>query len=302
MKTFIATPNPVCFEGMWKTATERADEHAKFIFDYILKYGYRSQDLKQKYDDGTPAYTLSVNHVTQTFDLSKGDFPLLSLRPSSPNYAIREMLWIYKDQTTNLDCLNKYGVNWWNPYDIWDNTIWECYGRTVKNYRIIENLIDGLKNYPDSRCHIIDLYQYKDFDKKFALKPCTLYSQYYVRYKDGSAYLDWFLLLRSSDYVVHGAMNQIQYIALLMMIAQICWYKVWTFTVEMVNCQIYDRFIEPVKVMLNRQSIPANPYLEVNTTVKDFFDFKPSDFIIKDFPREEIEKKNSRLKFDIARF
>jgi thymidylate synthase len=70
----------------------------------------------------------------------------------------------------------------------------------------------------------------------------------------------------------------------------------------MVNCQIYDRFIEPVKVMLNRKSIPANPYLEVNTTVKDFFDFKPSDFIIKDFPREEIEKKNSRLKFDIARF
>jgi thymidylate synthase len=60
----------------------------------------------------------------------------------------------------------------------------------VKNYRIIENLIDGLKNYPDSRCHIIDLYQYRDFDKKFALKPCTLYSQYYVRYKDGSAYLD----------------------------------------------------------------------------------------------------------------
>jgi hypothetical protein len=57
MKTFIAVPNPVFFEGAGNTATERADEHAKFIFDYILKHGYRSQDLKQKYDDGTPAYT-----------------------------------------------------------------------------------------------------------------------------------------------------------------------------------------------------------------------------------------------------
>ncbi len=70
----------------------------------------------------------------------------------------------------------------------------------------------------------------------------------------------------------------------------------------MVNCQIYDRFIEPVKEMLNRQSVPANPYLELDTTVKDFFDFKSSNFVIKDFPKEEIQKKNSRLKFDIARF
>lgn len=302
MRTFIAAPIPAFFDGEGETATERADEHLKFILNHILKHGYRSKDLKQKYSDWTPAYTLSVNHVTQTFDLSKGDFPLPSLRVTPANLAIREMLWIFKDQTTDLGVLNNYGVSWWNSWDIWDGTIGECYWRTVRNYKIIENLIEGLKSYPDSRTHIIDLYQYTDFQKKHDLKPCALYSQYYVRYDGDQTYLDWFLLLRSSDYALYGAMNQIQYVALLMMIAQVCWYKVGTFTTEMVNCQFYNRHLEPIKEMFNRQSVPANPHLELNPEIKNFFDFKPSDFIIKDFPREEIEEKNPYLKFDVAGF
>ena len=54
--------------------------------------------------------------------------------------------------------------------------------------------------------------------------------------------------------------------------------------------------------MITRSSIPANPYLEINPEIKNFFDFKPSDFIIKDYPREEIKEKNPDLKFEIAKF
>ena len=42
----------------------------------ILENGYKDVNPRPKYEDGTPAYTISVNHVTRKYDLSKGEFPI----------------------------------------------------------------------------------------------------------------------------------------------------------------------------------------------------------------------------------
>ncbi len=306
MITIIGSPQPVFFEAtqekstMFETATERADESFKFICRNILEHGSFDENPRPKYSDGTLAHTYSVNHVVQVFDLNKGDFPLISLRNIAVKSAIGEILWIYKDQSNDLKKLAEYGVTWWDKWDIGDGTIGQCYGKTVKDHKIINDLIKNLKNDPDSRRHIINLYQYGDFEKEFGLKPCALYSEYNVRYKGNDAYLDGFLLLRSSDYVMAGAINQVQYIALLMMLAQICGYKVGTFTCTLVNCQIYDRHVDAVKEMLYRVSIPANPYLEITNDCKNLNEFKLNDFKIRDYPRDIINIKNPKLKLDIG--
>jgi thymidylate synthase len=300
MITLIGSPKPDFFKAEQGTATERADESFKFICKNILEYGSFDEKPRPKYSDGTPAHTFSVNHVIQTFDLQNGDFPLLSLRNIAVKSAIGEILWIYKDQSNSLDKFAEYGVTWWDKWDIGDRTIGQCYGQTVKKHKIIDNLIHNLKNDHDSRRHIIDLYQYEDFNQEHGLKPCALFSEYNVRHSKDGDYLDGFLLLRSSDFVMAGAINEVQYIALLKMLAQICGFKVGNFTCAFVNCQIYDRHVDPVKEMLTRESIPANPYLEVNPDVKELCSFKLSDFSIKDYPRDTINEKNPQLNLDIG--
>lgn len=301
MITIIGSPNPVVFEAKQETATERADASFKFICEYIMEHGSWDKKPRPKWEDGTPAHAKSVNHVTQIFDLSKGDFPLLSLRPIAVKKSIGEILWIYKDQSTSLSRLaKKYGVTWWDEWDIGDGSIGQCYGKTVKDHKIIDKVLKSLREDPDSRRHIINLYQYKDFESKHGLKPCALYSQYNIRHEEDGDYLDAFLLLRSSDYVVAGAINQVQYIALMKMFAQIYDLKLGIFTCELVNCQIYDRHMGNVLEMLSRYSIPADPYLELEPFIKDFYEFDIDSFKVKGYPREEIMKENSKLEFEVA--
>ena len=110
--------------------------------------------------------------------------------------------------------------------------------------------------------------------------------------------MDGFMLLRSSDYLTAGAINQVQNIALLTMLAKSLGYKVGKFTNMIVNCQIYDRHVENARIMLARESVPANPRLELPE--KDFFDYTLDDFKIVDYPRAEINAKNPQLTFELG--
>ena len=301
MEVTINSPISATFVANQQTATERADACFKFICRYIIEHGSLDRDPRPIYaSDGAEAHAFSVNHVIQRFDLTKGDFPLLSIRNTAVKSGVGEILWIYKDQSNDLKKLAEYGVTWWDKWDIGDGTIGQCYGKTVKDHKIIDTLLSDLKSNPDSRRHIIDLYQYDDFTKKHGLKPCALYSEYNVRYEGDKTYLDSLLLLRSSDYIMAGAINQAQYIALFQAIAQINGFIPGVFTCILVNCQIYDRHVDPVKEMLERKSIPANPHFNINTEGKSFFDLQLSDFVVEDYPRKEINTINPNFNLDIG--
>lgn len=281
------------------SATEKADLECKRIITSILEDGSKDLNPRPKYEDGTPAHTYSINHVLQTFDLYKGEFPLLSLRNIAVKKAIGEILWIYQDQSNDLDVLkDKYGVTWWDSWDLGDRTIGQCYGKTVADHNIIKGLINQIKEDPDGRRHIINLWQTEDFAKPHGLKPCACFSEYNIRHEIDGDYMDGFMLLRSSDYLTAASINQVQYIALLTMLAKSLGYKVGKFSNMIVNCQIYDRHVENAKIMLERESVPANPYLDL--PVKDFFDYTLDDFKIIDYPREEINKVNPQLKFELG--
>jgi thymidylate synthase len=46
---------------------------------------------------------------------------------------------------------------------------------------INDRLLDGLKNEPYTRRHIIDLYQYADFEETPGLNPCAFLTVWSVR-------------------------------------------------------------------------------------------------------------------------
>ncbi len=61
----------------------KADKYLVSDIHNILENGYKDINPRPRYEDGTPAHTISVNHVTRKYDLSKGEFPISTLRPQA---------------------------------------------------------------------------------------------------------------------------------------------------------------------------------------------------------------------------
>ena len=221
----------------------KGDKYTKEILQRILDEGCLDKDPRPHYADGTPAHTLSVNHGMCTYDLTKGESPLITLRPIAVKSSIGELLWIYQDESNDLNVLrDKYGVTWWDEWDIGNRTIGAVYGETVRRHQLMKNLLKGLKENPDGRRHIINLWQEDDFKEPHGLKPCAFMTEWNVRHgKDGIDYLDMCLTQRSSDFATAGCINQVQYLVFLHLVARHLGLTPGRFTWFYNNIQIYDR-------------------------------------------------------------
>ena len=217
----------------------------------ILENGYKDINPRPKYPDGTPAHTISINHVMRSYDLSAGEFPICTLRPMAWKTAIKEIFTIYQKPTNNLTEMREAGVTWWDEWDIGDGTIGQRYGATVSRYDLINNLIKDIENDPYGRRKIVSLWQEQDLHETPGLAPCAFLTIWNVR----GEYLDMMLVQRSGDMLTAsgpGGINEIQYAALLMMIARHTGYKPGAFTHVVANEQIYDRHMEAADEMLAR--------------------------------------------------
>ncbi len=297
-----------------KPVGTKGDMYAKVMMDKLLREGCYDINPRPKYEtDFKPANTLSLNNPGLfTYDISKGESPMITLRPIAVKKSIGEVLWIYQDATTNLDVLkDKYGVTWWDEWDlkgddgIYLRDIGSTYGSIISHYKQMDKLISDLKENPDSRRHIIDMWQLEDFKKPHGLKPCAYSTVWNVRHgRDGVDYLDMKLIQRSSDFLVAGCINQMQYLALMQMVAQSTGYKPGTFSWDLQNVQIYDRHIAQAVEQLRRDPINCfdgvhqEPYLELNPNICDFYDFTVDDISVKNYPRQLIKTINPQQKFD----
>lgn len=275
----------------------KADKNFKELCTRILEEGYntKGEKVRPKYADGTPSHTYFVNQVWEEYDLQKGEFPILTLRHIAWKSSIKEILWIYQDQTNSLDVLeDKYDIHWWNDWEVEKSrTIGQRYGATVKRYDLMNKLLNGLKTQPYGRRHIINLYQYQDFQETDGLFPCAMETHWSVR--DGI--LDMTLIQRSSDVPVANAINKLQYVALMMMVARHCGFKLGKFCHLVQNAHIYDRHVEQVKEMLERkgQEDCTGLRLVLDTDKTDFY-----TFTLDDFKLENYEPNKPNFKFELA--
>jgi thymidylate synthase len=270
--------------------------HKKFI-EQILSEGTMDENPRPRYEsDGEPAHSLFITQAFEQYDLSKGELPITTLRPIYIKKAIREILWIYQDQTSNLKVLkDKHDIHWWDAWGIGDDTIGQRYGATVKRYELILRLLSGLMQDPFGRRHIIDLWQMADLLETDGLYPCAFQTIWSGRkYKD-EMYLDCTLTQRSSDYLVAGHINMIQYVALQMMIAHELGWKVGKFARFTQNLHIYSRHVEQAKEILSREPSEKQPQLILNAEGKHFFNIEESDFTLLNY-----EPVKPQLKFELG--
>jgi thymidylate synthase len=229
----------------------KADKYMEQAILAILENGYKDINPRPHYADGTPAHTLSINHTYRQYDLSKGEFPICTLRPQAWKTGIREIFTIYQKPTNNIAEMREQGVTWWDEWDIGDGTIGQRYGATVSRYDLINNLIKDIQNDPYGRRKIVSLWQETDLHETPGLAPCAFLTIWNVR----GEYLDMMMVQRSGDMLTAsgpGGINEIQYAALLMMIARHTGYKPGVFTHVVANEQIYDRHIDAAEEMMRR--------------------------------------------------
>lgn len=276
-----------------------ADEYLKLDIEKILYNGQRDENPRPKYEDGTAAYTYFVTHNVRTYDLSKGEFPITTLRPIAWKSAIKEVLWIYQDASNSLDVLkDKYKISWWNSWESKNipGTIGNRYGHTVARYDLMnKRVLEDIKEDPYGRYHIMNLWQEDELRSSDGLKPCAYETIWTVR----GNYLDMFLNQRSGDMLVAsgaGNVNEVQYAALLMMVARDTGYEPGKFTHMVVNEQIYDRHIENAKELLDRQSDTSKvPIMKLNENKTNFY-----NFTIEDFELINYEPVKPNLKFALG--
>lgn len=280
----------------------KGDMYCKVIMDEIMQNGTLDMNPRPHYTDGEPAHTLSINGGgVMTYDLAKGESPLQTLRPIAVKSAIGELLWIYQQESNDLDLLAKYGVTWWDDWDIGNRTIGSVYGETVRRHELMKDLLEGLKNNPDGRRHIINLWQVDDFRERHGLKPCAYLTTFNVRHEwDGKDYLDMSLKQRSSDFATAGCINQMQYVILQCLVARHLGIEPGRFTWQYDNIQLYDRHLDQAIEMMWREPINCNPQVEINSDKSNFYDMEVSDIKVVGYPRELIKTKNPQLKFPLG--
>lgn len=276
----------------------KADKYMYHMIVEIMRYGYKDINPRPKYADGTPAHTISINHTFRKYDLSNGEFPICTLRPQAWKTGIKEIFTIYQKPTNDIATMHDMGVTWWDEWDIGDGTIGQRYGATVSRYDLINNLIKDIEKDPYGRRKIVSLWQEQDLHETPGLAPCAFLTIWNVR----GEYLDMMLVQRSGDMLTAsgpGGINEIQYAALLMMIARHTGYKPGVFSHVVANEQIYDRHMDAAKEMMARYSardleeqyawdedyqdntnaeIFQRPRMDLNPAKTNFYDMTIEDF------------------------
>lgn len=253
----------------------------------ILNEGSWDENPRPKYKDGTPAHSKFITQVFEKYDISKGEFPITTLRNTAVKTGIKEILWIYQKQSNNLSEAHDLGIKWWDDWDIGNGTIGQRYGATVSKYRFVDQILDSLKYDTFSRRHIINMYQQKDLNETIGLYPCAYETIWSVRKIDNEYYLDLTLIQRSNDYIMAGYINKTQYVAFQMMVAGHLNHetnKKWKygkFCHLTQNLHIYDRHFDAINELLQKVPSTIQPKIELIEN-KNFYDYTIDDFKIVD--------------------
>jgi len=238
---------------------------------YILDNG---EDVS----DRTGVGTRSVFGYQMHFNLQQG-FPAVTTKKLSWKSVVGELLWFLEGSTDERRLAEiTHGTR-----DSSKNTIWTAnaqnqgvalgyengelgpvYGSQWRKWKThdgayidqIADIIDQIKNNPDSRRIILSAWNVGELDA-MTLPPCHTMSQF--RVMNGT--LSCQLYQRSADMFLGVPFNIASYSLLTHMLAQICNLKVGNFIWTGGDCHIYQNHMAQVTQQLQRQPHKKIPFL-----------------------------------------
>lgn len=249
----------------------------------ILDHGYSSEgeDIRARWEDGTPAHTIKRFGVVNRYDLSE-EFPAMTLRPTPVKSAVDELLWIWQKKSNRVADLNSHI---WDAWADEQGTIGKAYGYQlgVKHqykegmFDQVDRVLYDLAHNPYSRRIMTNLYTFADLHE-MALYPCA----YSMTFNVTGNRLNAILNQRSQDTLVANSWNVVQYAILVHLFSQVSGLVAGELVHVIADAHIYDRHIPLVEELIARPQYPA-PKLTINPEIKDFYDFRVEDIIVSDY-------------------
>lgn len=244
------------------------------------------------------------------FELSNG-FPIVTVRDLSPYIykGFGEILAFINGARTTSE-LESFGCNWWSRWATSDKCTKRglatgdlgpgSYGPAFTAFPSIldtddgtigfygfnqwQNLIEQIKELPHLRTHFISPWipQYiaRGEGKKQQVVVAPCHGWVHVRIVDNRLNLHHFQ--RSADLPVGVAFNLAQYALIQLMLSQVLGYEPGEYVYSMSDVHIYQSQFEAVKILLEREPT-AFPTVTLDSTVKDFFEFRPNHIKIGDY-------------------
>ncbi len=246
------------------------------LLQHLLDHGVKKEDRT-----GTGTYSVFGHQMR--FNLAEG-FPLMTTKKLHTRSIFHELLWFLKGDT-NIAYLKENGVSIWDEWADENGNLGPVYGYQWRSWPNpdgtstdqIVNLVNGLKNNPNSRRHIVSAWN-PSFIEEMALPPCHCLFQFYV----AEGKLSCQLYQRSCDTFLGVPFNIASYALLVHMIAQVCDLEVGDFVWTGGDVHLYSNHVEQAKLQLTREH-RALPTLKLNPNVKDLFAFTIDDISIENY-------------------
>lgn len=246
------------------------------LLDHVLNNGVKKSDR-------TGTGTLSSFGYQMRFDLRRG-FPLLTTKKLHLKSILHELLWFLKGET-NTRYLVENKVTIWDEWADKEGNLGPVYGYQWRSWPAadgrhidqIKQVIESIRNNPDSRRHIVSAWNVGELDK-MALPPCHILFQFYV----ANGELSCQMYQRSADIFLGVPFNIASYSILTMMMAQVTGLKPGEFVHTLGDAHLYSNHLEQAKLQLTRSPRPL-PALRMNPDVKDIFTFQFADFSLEGY-------------------
>ncbi len=246
------------------------------LMRHVRDYGARKEDR-------TGTGTLSVFGHQMRFDLAEG-FPLVTTKKLHIRSIVHELLWFLSGDS-NIRYLREHGVSIWDEWADRDGELGPVYGVQWRSWPTtngecidqISQVLDQIRNTPDSRRMIVSAWNVADVDK-MALPPCHCLFQFYV----ADDRLSCQLYQRSCDIFLGVPFNIASYALLTHMLAQQADLGVGDFVWTGGDCHLYLNHLEQADEQLARSPLPL-PRLAIKRRPPSIFDYAFDDFEILNY-------------------
>ena len=246
------------------------------LMRHVRDHGVRKEDR-------TGTGTLSVFGYQMRFDLAAG-FPLVTTKKVHLRSILHELLWFLRGDT-NVAYLHDHKVTIWDEWADEHGELGPVYGSQWRSWATadgrhidqIRQVIDQIRNNPDSRRIIVSAWNVGEIDK-MALPPCHAFFQFYV----AEGKLSCQLYQRSADIFLGVPFNIASYALLTQMLAQVTGLRAGDFVHTLGDAHLYLNHLEQVELQLARTPRPL-PVMRINPGIDDLFAFTFEDFELQHY-------------------
>jgi thymidylate synthase len=181
----------------------KIDNYIRETLLEILEDGQWDKEPRTKWSNGEVAHSKFITQKVFQYNISKGEYPITTLRTTALRGAWEDINTIYLKQTNILEEMHSSIQPWWKDFCKYDSIIaggvsfkdnssnvsyktirvlGYTYGHTVKRYDLVNKLLRGLEENPFGRRHSVNLNQEQQkIDDPSALQPCAFETLWSVR-------------------------------------------------------------------------------------------------------------------------